>query len=204
MSIHSYSQFGEDVFIAQHFDPNYQGICIDIGATDGIGMSNTYHFEKHGWKCIAVEANPNMIDALKSNRANAVHCAVGQYNNREVEFKLVTLEGGNQTAISGLELDQRLMQSHAFLNPQVSIVKVQERTLDNIIADFDWVTHIDFISIDTEGTELDVLKGFDIPKWNVKLFCIENNFNDPEIEQYLGLFGYRKVRRHEVNDFYTL
>jgi hypothetical protein len=51
---------------------------------------------------------------------------------------------------------------------------------------------------------LDVLKGFDIPKWNVKMFCIENNFNDPEIEQYLAMFGYRKVRRHEVNDFYTL
>ena len=48
MSIHSYSQFGEDAFIAQHFDPDYKGICIDIGATDGIGMSNTYHFEQHG------------------------------------------------------------------------------------------------------------------------------------------------------------
>jgi len=166
-------------------------------------MSNTYHFEQHGWKAICVEANPAMIPSLQQTRANAVHCAVGQYNNKEVEFKVVTLEGGNQTAISGLELDQRLMQSHAFLNPQVNIVKVPERTLDSIIADFDWVSHIDFISIDTEGTELDVLKGFDIPKWNVKMFCIENNFNDPEIEQYLALFGYRKVRRHEVNDFYT-
>jgi FkbM family methyltransferase len=204
MSIHSYSQFGEDAFIAQHFDPEYKGICIDIGATDGIGMSNTYHFEQHGWKAICVEANPAMIPSLTQTRANAVHCAVGQYNNKEVEFKVVTLEGGNQTAISGLELDHRLMESHAFLNPQVSIVKVPERTLDSIIEDFDWVTHIDFISIDTEGTELDVLKGFDIPKWNVKMFCIENNFNDPEIEQYLAMFGYRKVRRHEVNDFYTL
>ena len=174
--IHSYSQFGEDAFIAQHFDPDYKGICIDIGATDGIGMSNTYHFEQHGWKAICVEANPAMIPSLTQTRANAVHCAVGQYNNKEVEFKVVTLEGGNQTAISGLELDHRLMESHAFLNPQVSIVKVPERTLDSIIADFDWVTHIDFISIDTEGTELDVLKGFDIPKWNVKMFCIENNF----------------------------
>jgi len=204
MSIHSYSQFGEDVFIAQHFDPEYKGTCINIGATDGINMDNTYHFELHGWKCISVEANPALYEELKKNRMNAVHCAVGKFDNREVEFNVVTLQGGNQTAISGLELDQRLMQSHAFLNPVVEKVKVQERKLDSIIADFDWVTSIDFISIDTEGTELDVLKGFDIPKWNVKMFCIENNFNDPEIEQYLALFGYRKIRRHEVNDFYTL
>jgi FkbM family methyltransferase len=204
MNIQSFSQFGEDLYIAKYFDPGYKGICIDIGATDGVELSNTYYFEQRGWKAICIEANPAMIPSLKRTRANAVHCAVGQYNNREVDFNIVTLAGGNQTAISGLELDQRLMQSHAFLSPQVSIVKVQERTLDNIIADFDWVTHIDFISIDTEGTELDVLKGLDIHRWGVKIFCIENNYNDPEIEKYLALFGYRKIRRHEVNDFYTL
>jgi FkbM family methyltransferase len=204
VNIKSFSQFGEDLFIAQYFDPYYKGICIDIGATDGIGLSNTYYFEKRGWKAICVEANPAMIPSLKKIRSNAVHCAVGQYNNREVDFNVVTLADGNQTAISGLALDQRLMQSHSFLSPQVSIVKVQERTLDNIIADFNWVTHIDFISIDTEGTELDVLKGFDIPRWKVKMFCIENNYNEPEIEQYLALFGYRKIRRHEVNDFYII
>jgi FkbM family methyltransferase len=204
VNIESFSQFGEDLFIAQYFPPHYKGICIDIGATDGVGLSNTYYFEQRGWKAICVEANPAMIPALKKIRVNAVHCAVGQYNNREVDFNVVTLADGNQTAISGLELDQRLMQSHAYLSPQVSIVKVQERTLDNIIADFDWVTHIDFISIDTEGTELAVLKGLDISRWNVKMFCIENNYNEPEIEQYLALFGYRKIRRHEVNDFYTM
>ena len=83
----AYSKFGEDVFIAQHFDPEYKCICIDIGATDGIGMSNTYHFEQHGWKAICVEANPAMIPSLQQTRANAVHCAVGQYNNKEVSSK---------------------------------------------------------------------------------------------------------------------
>jgi len=60
------------------------------------------------------------------------------------------------------------------------------------------------LSIDTEGTEIEVLKGFDIKKWKPKLLVIENNFNDPEIEKYLSTFGYIKNKRIEVNDFYIL
>lgn len=202
-TVESFSQFGEDIFIAEYFEPGYKGICIDIGATDGIGLSNTYRFERIGWRAICIEANPAMIPSLRENRDFVVHCAVGCQDNREVDFKVVTLMGGNQTAISGLVLDERLLKSHAYLNPEINTVKIQQRTLNNIINDFDWVSQIDFISIDTEGTELDVLKGFDIERWNVKLFCIENNFNDPEIELYLEGFGYKKVRRFEVNDFYT-
>ena len=201
--MHSYSQFGEDIEIQNHFDQDYKGIAINIGATDGINMDNTLHFEQQGWKVINVEPNPNLFYALSVNRKVAIQCAVGQHNGN-AEFKIVTLEGGNQTAISGLELDQRLMKSHAHLNPQVSIVNVEVRTLDDIIEDFPWVSHVDFVSIDTEGTELDVLKGFDIEKWKPKLFIIENNFNDPEIEQYLNKFGYTKFKRNVVNDFYKI
>lgn len=198
----SYSQCDEDKIIAQHFAPDYKGICIDIGAADGIGLSNTYYFEKHGWKCVCVEPNPWMFEKLNKNRKHAINAAVGLNNNREVDFKVVTLQGGNQTAISSLEVDQRLMQSHAHFNPQINIIKVQERTLDSILKDFDWISHVDFVTIDTEGTELDVLKGFNIDKWSPKLFCIENNFNDPEITGYLEKFRYKKILRNEVNDFY--
>jgi hypothetical protein len=61
---------------------------------------------------------------------------------------------------------------------------------------------IDFISIDTENTELDVLKGIDLTKYNVKLLVIENNFNEPFCEDYLVQYGYTKVNRIAVNDFY--
>ena len=63
-------------------------------------------------------------------------------------------------------------------------------------------TDIDFISIDTENTELNVLKGLDLDKYNVKLLVIENNFNEPMIEEYLTKFNYIKIKRLVVNDFY--
>jgi len=64
------------------------------------------------------------------------------------------------------------------------------------------IPSVDFVSIDTEGTELNVLKGFDLVKYNPKVLLIENNYNDTDVEEYLKDFGYIKVKRNYVNDFY--
>ena len=61
---------------------------------------------------------------------------------------------------------------------------------------------IDFISIDTEGTELDVLKGLSLDKWDVTLLVIENNYNDSDISAYMSKHGYFKDARWKHNDFY--
>ena len=74
MNIHSYSQFGEDRLLQDFFEAGYKGVCIDVGATDGIGMSNSYHFEQQGWMCICCEANPDMYESLKMNIHNGVNC----------------------------------------------------------------------------------------------------------------------------------
>ena len=204
--MHSYSQFGEDKIIQSYFPQDYKGVCIDVGAVEGISMSNTYHFEKHGWFCISAEANPDMYEALKMNRVAAVHCAVGSEDKLEVEFNVVNLsaQGGNETAVSAVTIDERLLRQHDFLKPIIYKVNVPMKTLDTILKDYPAIDKIDFVSIDTEGTELEVLKGFDIAFWMPKLFVIENNYNDPWIEEYLKPFGYTKVLRNEVNDFYTI
>jgi len=204
--MHSYAQHGEDVVIQEFFPQGYKGVCIDVGAVDGINMSNSLHFEKNGWFCICCEANPDMYEDLKMNRLEAVHGAIGAQDLLEVEFNIVNLtaQGGNETAVSAVTIDERLLRQHEFLQPQIRKINVPMYSLDTVLLKYPAVQNIDFVSIDTEGTELEVLKGFDINHWQPKLFVIENNYNDPEIEQYLSLFGYRKVRRHEVNDFYTL
>jgi FkbM family methyltransferase len=203
--MHSYAQHGEDVIIRQFFPEGHKGVCIDVGAVDGIEFSNTLHFEENGWFSICCEANPDMYEKLKMNRLEAVHGAIGSEDLLEVEFNIVNLtaQGGNETAVSAVTIDQRLLNQHAFLKPQIRQVNVPMFTLDTVLLKFPAITHIDFLSIDTEGTELEVLKGFDIARWQPTLFVIENNYNDPEIEDYLKQFGYTKVRRLAVNDFYT-
>ena len=104
--------------------------------------------------------------------------------------------------MSGLEVDEKLLESHSHLIHDNYKIKVPVRRLDSILEEVEFTKDIDFISIDTEGTELDVLKGIDLDVWNVKLLVVENNHNDSIIENYLHDYGYIKDRRYKVNDFY--
>jgi FkbM family methyltransferase len=202
--MNSHSQYGEDVIINQFFPEGYKGICIDVGAVDGLLFSNTYRFEKNGWFCICCEANPEMYEKLKMNRLEAVHGAIGSQDLLEVYFNVVNLiaKGGNENAVSAVTIDERLLREHEFLNPKIRKVNVPMFTLDTVLLKYPALTHIDFLSIDTEGTELEVLKGFDMVRWKPKLLVIDNTFGDPEIEDYLYTFGYTKVRRLVETDFY--
>ena len=108
----------------------------------------------------------------------------------------------NLSAISGLEPDERLIQSHSHLITDRQICKVKVRSLTSLLDELNYPTNIDFISIDTENTELDVLKGIDFTKYNIKALVIENNFNEPACADYLQQFGYKKINRIAVNDFF--
>lgn len=198
-----HGQFGEEKIIEQYFDKNYIGSCLDIGASDGININNTKYFEDKGWYCLCVEPNPRYFKELEINRKNAINCAIANTMG-DLKFTVVSLGNNCEDAGSSLKVDLRLLNKFMEYNWHISTkpILVSAITLDYCLENFYESKKIDFISIDTEGTELDVLKGFSIEKWNPKLFVIENNFNDPDIEIYLRLFGYTKVNRLEVNDFY--
>lgn len=196
-----YSQHGEDKLIEQFFPKNYQGVCIEVGAYDGIGGSNTYHFEKKGWRCLCIEPNPQAFEKCSQIRKECYNSCIGKDDKENVEFTIFHLDTG-ESAISSLEPDWRLIESHSHLIKTVSKCNVEVRSLNSLLDDLDYPTDIDFISIDTENTELDVLRGIDLNKYNVKLLVIENNFNEPGCEDYLKQYNYRKVFRLAVNDFF--
>ena len=198
-----YSQFGEDKIIEEYFGKDYVGGCIDVGASNGVSISNTLGFEENGWYCLCIEPNPMYFNDLKQNRSNAVEYAISNRND-EMIFKIVNLGNNIEDAVSALTLDKKLLDQFDAGGWPIKItpILVKTITLDNCIEQFYKYDTIDFISIDTEGTELDVLKGFSIQKWNPKLLVIENNWGDPDIEIYLELFGYKKHKRLEINDFY--
>ena len=76
--------------------------------------------------------------------------------------------------------------------------------MDTILKRYPAIDKIDFISVDVEGTEIDVIKGLDIKKWMPKLIVLENNYNDKKYEDYMSSVGYKKELRNIVNDFYTI
>ena len=197
-----YSQFGQDKYFSELFKDNYKGVCIEIGAYDGIGGSNTLHFENKGWECLCIEANPKLANKCSQVRKNTLNCAVGKENLSTVNFTIFDVGYNNESAISSISVDQRLVESHKHLIQNTYEISVELKTLDTILGETNIFNYIDYVSIDTEGTELDVLKGFNLNKWKPKVLLIENNYEDKEIEEYLLDFGYKKVLRHHVNDFY--
>lgn len=202
-----FGQFGADRVIETYFPPGYVGACIEVGAIDGVFLSNTAHFELLGWQCLFIEpqGGPGYFADLAKNRRLAIQCAVSATNSDDAEFNLVFCDGKPWSGMSGLELDERLVEQHRRQGFDVRIEKtrVPTRRLDWCIQRYFNVPRIDFMSIDVEGSELDVLRSFDVNGYGTALFVIENNFDDPGIPEFMGRHGYARHRRVEVNDFYV-
>lgn len=195
------SQHGEDKFMESLFPNDYIGVCVEVGAYNGISLSNTYHFEKKGWRSLCIEAIPHQYEECRKIRKESVHAAVSDKDGEDIEFTIFNL-GDNECAISGIEPDERLIESHKHMITGVRTINMSTQTLTTILDTYNYPKQIDFISIDVENTELKVLQGFDFLKYDVKCFVIENNFNEPECEEYLKQYGYRKIHRLAVNDFF--
>jgi len=196
-----YGQHGEDAYIATLFSENYVGTCIEVGAYNGVFLSNTYYFEKKGWRSLCIEPILSAFNECQQNRKECVNCCISSADSEDKEFTIFHL-GTNLCAISSLEPDQRLIDSHKRMITNKSTCMVKVRSLNSLLEELDFPKNIDFISIDTENTELDVLKGIDLNVYNVKLFVVENNYDEPFCEDYLKQYGYRKINRIAVNDFY--
>lgn len=203
MNTISYAQFNTDLEIRKYFPDGYVGRCVEVGAAHPIKGNNTYLFETEGWDCYLIEPNTNSLPILREHRKNVFNFACGERDLEDQEFTICTLDGGEQGAISGLKVDERLLEQHLQYNPQLTTIKTQVKTLDTFLSGQD-LKGVDFISIDTEGTELEVLKGLDLNRNKPRLFIIENNHEDEKFLKYLSHYGYEKTERVGVNDFYLL
>lgn len=149
-----YSQAGQDAWIAELFQNKTNGFFIDIGAYDGIEISNTYHLEKHlGWKGLCIEAGFDNYEKLKGNRVSqSLWCAVTDYIGM-CHFD---------------ENDKYGMITIGDLNTQCC-------TLEKILDSFNSPRVIDYLSIDIEGGEVKALSGFQFDKYHINAITVEHN-----------------------------
>ena len=196
-----YGQHEEDVFIKKIFPTLTNGVCIEVGAYDGISLSNTKHFEEIGWRALCIEPIPSAYEKCKMVRKDCYQCCISDKDTEDKEFTIFHLNE-NLCAISSLEPDQRLIDCHSHLITNSTKIMAKVRSLNSLLEELNFPKNIDFISIDTENTELDVLKGLDLNVYNVTLFVIENNYDEPFCKDYLAEYGYEKIGRIAVNDFY--
>jgi FkbM family methyltransferase len=193
----SYSQFGQDLHVLNNiFNGKQNGYFVDIGAFDGVTDSNSYLMEKNfNWKGIIVECNPIWVDNIKHHRRNLFFpCAVYNEDDRVMSF----YNTGN--GLSGL------VETNNHTNiVNSAVVNVTTKKLTTILKEANAPKYIDFLSLDTEGSEYEILKHHDFDKHLFGYICVEHNYietNRCNIRELLESKGYVFYRSNNMDDDY--
>lgn len=191
----------EKALVRQYFGNADRGFFVEVGANEPTSdYSQTWHLEQRGWRGILVEPNPALFDKLVRHRAgsrvyNVACSAPGKIGVAELKIPFVA-DGTIDTGKAALEVEIDHAGFPAYRTETVKVV-----TLDSILAEND-VSGIDFLSIDVEGTELDVLKGFDVNRYRPRLILLEDKLVYLNKHRWLKRNGYRLVKRTLFNNWY--
>jgi len=190
---------------------NYEnGFYVDIGANDGRSSSNTYHLEKYkGWGGVLIE--PIMHVHFRSreirdlDRNQFFCCAlVDQYYKHEsVELIYSGLMSVAHQDVSDLNSVEWSEMGGEFLarGERVQRTWSEARTLDSVLQESKAPKNIDFLSIDTEGSEFSILKNFDFGKWEFRFIMIESPLNSA-VHSLLIDHNYKLISQIHQNLFF--
>lgn len=201
------SQFGQDRYLNEKIFKNKKnGVFVDIGAHDGITLSNTFFFEKNlGWSGLCIEPIPSVFGLLCNNR-NCVKINGCAWNeNTKKKFRIIE---GYSEMLSGI-IDA-YPEEH--LNRISGEIEQFDQTYRDVEVDcfntYDLLlSHglrkIDLFSIDIEGGEFDVLKTIDFNIINIEVILVENNYEDENIRNFLKKNGYLLDTTLTIDDVFV-
>ncbi len=159
------------------------GVFIEVGANDGIAQSNTKLLEEaYGWTGILIEPSSNLFKELCTNRpqSKCFQCALGSFD-QDNTWVLGDFDGHLMSSVGGKRLARN--------EPQ----KVPMRSLQSILNEVG-IHHINFFSLDTEGYELNILKGIDFSKTTIDCILVEIYLADyQDIMSFLSSKGYLMI-----------
>jgi FkbM family methyltransferase len=190
----STAQLHQDLWVLAETKRRLGGFFVEIGAFDGIEHSNTYLLEKEfGWTGILVEPNPAYHSVLRERRSAALSTSAVYSTTGKVDFMHV----GAAAVLSGIA-KHAFSDRHAQLRSRDSdVITVDTLTLNDLLRNYGAPNKVDYISIDTEGSEFEILAAFDFDAFDVRLFSIEHNFTPREVDtdKLMRRHGYRRVYR---------
>jgi FkbM family methyltransferase len=186
----SRSQLRQDLFVLSETDFRRDGFFVEFGALDGVRLSNTYLLEK-AFSRRGVLAEPALCwrDALKHNRDASIETrCVWRESNVELEFCETTGAGLSTLAqFAHNDARHRSMRGRAY--------RVETISLLDMLSQFQAPEHIDYLSIDTEGSEFEILSAFDFSRYTFDVITCEHNFsaNRQAVHELLSRHGYRRT-----------
>jgi len=188
----SFSQFGEDALLWEFFSKNPRGVFVEVGANHPTVCSQTFFLETQGWKGILVEPLPAKAQLLREQRpgSRVFQSAAGAPEQRgRARLAVATsdsLSGFSPYAGAAIERFE----------------EVQVKTLDDILAEAG-NPKLDFVSIDVEGWELEVLRGFDLERHRPSILLVEDHLQRLGVHRHLVRSSYRLVKRTGCNSWYV-
>lgn len=201
-----YSQFRQDEWLNNNYYKNKpNGVFLEIGADDGIDKSNTKFFEELGWTGICIEPSPDRFSKLVINRSCICENIAVFDKETEIDFLDISGWGKGLSGIVDSYDNQHVTRiGWELRNPENrghKTIKVKTNTLNNILENHK-VFNIDFCTIDTEGSEYEILKDFDFDKFNIDIIIVENNYGLNNVKNLLESKGYELISKIEIDDVY--
>jgi FkbM family methyltransferase len=176
----------------------HHGYFVEFGATNGKDLSNTFLLEKDfSWKGLLVEPGKNWHKELKENRSVDIsHKCVWKSDGEMISF--------NESIYPEFSTIDSLIDFDGMQKSRVSTNQylVETVSLQKLLDDHESPKYIDYISIDTEGSEYEILNSFDFSRYEFGILTVEHNYNRNEtmIDDLLSRNGYIRVHR-EVSNF---
>jgi FkbM family methyltransferase len=187
----SKSQLRQDLFVLSHLSFKRNGYFVEFGATNGYDLSNTYLMEKEfGWSGILAEPATVWKKDLKNNRnCNIETDCVWKESNSTLTFRQTTaVELSTIDSYSETDL-------HKDARNEGKTYSVKTISLIDLLTKYNAPAHIDYLSIDTEGSEYEILNSFDFSKYTFSVITCEHNYTLMREKLYslLTRQGYKRV-----------
>ena len=185
------SQIQQDLFVllANGFKKN--GYFVDFGGTDGVSINNSWILEnKYGWDGIVAEPSKQWHRELSKNRKCHISTkCVWKESAQSIVFN-ETEEAGFSTINTFSSSDR-----HAEARTNGTQYEVETITLNDLLDTYNAPKVIDYLSIDTEGSEYEILSAFDFDRWDISVITVEHNHTAKreEIKMLLESKGFKRV-----------
>tara|TARA_B110000008_G_scaffold267697_1_gene295043 strand:+ start:196 stop:1026 length:831 start_codon:yes stop_codon:yes gene_type:complete len=179
------SQLYQDMFASFIIGDKFEKTFFEFGATNGIDLSNSYTLERYlNWKGVLSEPSPQWHDELKKNRpyTNIISECIWSESNKELNFfvsdvgvlsSLENFKESDKISMPG-NTQARVKNGKNIIVKTISLNDVIEKQFNS--------KSPSYISIDTEGSEYEILKNFNFKKYKPLVFTIEHNFTELQLK----------------------
>ena len=187
----AHAQIFQDLFVLFITNEKRGGYFVEFGATNGVTLSNSYLLEKSfGWNGILAEPARCWHAELRANRNCKIetNCVWGKSSER-LEFNEVSAQELSTINVFS-ESDGRSLE-----RKNGNVYLVETISLNELLEKHGAPHEIDYLSIDTEGSELTILSNFDFSKYKIHIITVEHNFTKEreKIHDLLRVNGYKRV-----------